>query len=231
MEKQLILVIDDEKPIREAISAALEDAGFKTIEARSAEEGDKLLEAEQPDLIILDLMHPGESGLEFCRRIRTTSNTPIIIVSAKGDEVDKVVGLELGADDYIAKPFGIRELVSRVRAQLRRTISETGEERPSSFTIGDIRIDYDNHQVFVKEKPVDLTNSEFQVLLLLAKNQGKNFSRKELLETLWGKDAQKDVRTIDVYIHKLREKLEVNAKRPKYIITAHGLGYRLGEPR
>lgn len=230
MEKQLVLVIDDEKPIREAIAAALEDAGYTVAEAYSAEEADNILAKKQPDLILLDLMLPGESGLDFCRRFRAESDIPIIIISAKGEEVDKVLGLELGADDYVAKPFGIHELVSRVRAHLRRKMPQAAPQQ-TLITIDDLKIDTENRQTFLNENPVQLTNAEFQVLALLAKNLSKNFSRKEILETIWGKDAQKDERIIDVYIHKLREKIESNPQKPKYLVTAHGLGYRLGEQR
>lgn len=229
MEEQKVLVVDDEEALLEIISYALEDGGFEVRTATDTEQAAQVMSEFKPHLLILDLMLPGQSGLEFCQQVRRDNQIPIIILSAKTDEVDKVLGLELGADDYVTKPFSPRELVSRVRAQLRRI--QTQAQHPKTLIeVKDIHIKTDSHQVFLKDKLVTLTNSEFQILLLLAKSPGKVFSRTAILNYLWGGGFVGDERTVDVHVHNLREKLEEDLQQPEYIFTVRGLGYRLCEP-
>jgi len=229
MAEQKVLVVDDEEPLLEVISYALKDAGFKVRTATDTSQAAQIMREFEPNLLVLDVMLPGKSGLEFCQEVRRHSDVPIIILSAKSEEVDKVLGLELGADDYVTKPFSPRELVSRVRAQLRR--AEAHRRHPSAeIRIKDIRINTESHQVFQKDKLLTLTNSEFQILLLLAKSPGKVFSRTTILNYLWGGGFVGDERTVDVHVHNLREKLEEDPQQPRYILTVRSLGYRLCEP-
>lgn len=228
MPGKKVLVVDDEESLLEVIAYALQDGGFEVKTATDTAQAALIMDDFQPHLLILDVMLPGQSGLEFCQQIRRTSNIPIIILSAKTDEVDKVLGLELGADDYVIKPFSPRELVSRVRAQLRRMQSQT--RHPSTLIeVKDLRINTESHQAFLKDKLIHLTNSEFQILLLLAKSSGKVFSRTAILNYLWGGGFVGDERTVDVHVHNLREKLEEDPQQPQYLFTVRGLGYRLCE--
>ncbi len=228
MPGKKVLVVDDEESLLEVISYALQDGGFEVKTAIDTAQAALIMNDFQPHLLILDVMLPGQSGLEFCQQVRRTSNIPIIILSAKTDEVDKVLGLELGADDYVTKPFSPRELVSRVRAQLRRMQSQT--RQPSTLIeVRDLRINTESHQAFLKDKLIHLTNSEFQILLLLAKSPGKVFSRTSILNYLWGGGFVGDERTVDVHVHNLREKLEEDPQQPQYLFTVRGLGYRLCE--
>lgn len=228
MSDRRVLVVDDEEPLLEVIGYSLQEEGFKVSTATNAKQALDLLKKLEPDLLILDIMLPDESGFEVCRTIRAKSNIPILILSAKTDEVDRILGLELGADDYVTKPFSPRELVSRVKALLRRTGTE-GQRESNIIKIKDLRIDLESHQVFLKGKLLYLTNLEFQILVLLARNPGKVFSRLAILNYLWGGRFVGDERTIDVHIHNLREKLEANPQEPKYLSTVRGLGYRLSD--
>ncbi len=226
MNGRHILVVDDEESLLEVISYSLQEAGFKVSTATDAKKARELLEKQDPSLLILDIMLPDESGFELCRAIRAKSNIPILILSAKTEEVDRILGLELGADDYVTKPFSPRELVSRVKALLRRSEGE-GKRESNVIKIKDLRIDLESHQIFLKSKLLYLTNLEFQILVLLARNPGKVFSRLAILNYLWDGRFVGDERTIDVHIHNLREKLEVDPQKPRYLLTVRGLGYRL----
>ncbi len=228
--KEYILVVDDEESIVEIISYALEEAGFGVLSAGNIKDAEEQLNAFDASLIILDLMLPDESGFEFCKRIRDEIDIPIIILSAKTEEIDKILGLELGADDYVTKPFSPRELVSRVKAQLRRE-STSKKQKTHIINIKDLTINTDSHEVFLKERLLKLTNFEYQILLLLARNLGKTFPRLTILEHIWGGDFVGDERTVDVHIHNLREKLEKDPQKPKYLVTVRSYGYRLREPQ
>lgn len=229
MDPKKVLVVDDEESLLTIIRYALEEAGYEVASALDAQAAAVELKEFEPDLVVLDVMLPGQSGLELCREVRATSNVPIIMLSARSEEVDRILGLELGADDYVTKPFSPRELVSRVRAHLRR--AETQPARPGgSLQVKDLRIDPESHQVYMKDKSVHLTNSEFQILTLLARSPGKVFSRTAILNHLWNGGFVGDERTVDVHVHNLREKLEPNPQKPEYLLTVRSLGYRLCEP-
>lgn len=228
MEKQKVLVVDDEEALLEIISYALKDAGYEVRTATDASQAAQVMSEFEPSLIILDVMLPGRSGLEFCQDVRRKSDIPIVILSARTDEVDKILGLELGADDYVTKPFSPRELVSRVRAQLRRAEAHTKHLSPV-IQIKDLRINTESHQVFLRGKLIHLTNSEFQILLLLARSPGKVFSRTTILNYLWGGGFIGDERTVDVHVHNLRNKIEEDPQKPGYLYTVRALGYRLCE--
>jgi two-component system alkaline phosphatase synthesis response regulator PhoP len=229
LDPKKVLVVDDEESLLTIIRYALEEAGYKVATALDAQAASTQLKEFEPDLVVLDVMLPGQSGLELCREVRATSNVPIIMLSARSEEVDRILGLELGADDYVTKPFSPRELVSRVRAHLRR--AEAHPARPGgSLQVKDLRIDPESHQVYMKDKSVHLTNSEFQILTLLAKSPGKVFSRTAILNHLWNGGFVGDERTVDVHVHNLRDKLEPNPQKPEYLLTVRSLGYRLCEP-
>lgn len=228
MSPQRILVVDDEESLLTIISYALESAGFEVATATDAEQASELVTKFEPNLLILDVMLPGQSGLDLCREVRNKTDIPIIIVSAKSEEVDKILGLELGADDYVTKPFSPRELVSRVRAQLRRQEGSL-VRAPNVIEIRNLKIDCESHQVFLRGDPLHLTNSEFQILQLLARNPGKAFSRSAILNYLWDGGFVGDERTVDVHIHNLREKFEDDPQKPSYLLTVRGIGYRLSE--
>jgi phosphate regulon transcriptional regulator PhoB len=221
--KAKILVVDDEPPLLEAVSYSLRKEGFKVFMAANAEACMRQYREQQPDLIILDVMLPSASGFQVCQKIRAASDTPIILLTAKAEERDKVHGLELGADDYITKPFSIRELIARVRAVLRRR-SEKDSEAP--LRLGDVEIDEGRHEVKVRGERVDLSPKEFALLVFLARNPGLVFNRQTLLDRVWGADAYVDERTVDVHVRWLRSKIEVNAGEPNYIITVRGFGYK-----
>ena len=230
-----ILVADDEPSVREAVGYALGTEGFEVTLAVDGDDADDKLggEGEGPefDLLILDIMMPGRSGLDICRDVRGRSAVPIILLTAKDAEVDKVVGLEVGADDYVTKPFSVRELLGRVRAQLRRRELDRSTG-PAGKTIdaGPVRIDLARHLVSVRGTPVSLTRSEFQVLRLLAENPGRVFSRLEIMEELWQSEFSGDVRACDVHISNLRQKIEQDPQEPELVLTVRGVGYRLAEP-
>lgn len=225
-----ILIVDDEKPISDIIKFNMTREGYEVLTAFDGREALEMFEAELPDIVILDLMLPEIDGLEVARTIRKTSNVPIIMLSAKDSEFDKVIGLEIGADDYVTKPFSNRELQARVKALLRRSeLSETQVEAQvlasAELTIGDLTIVPDAYIAKKHGKELDLTHREFELLHHLAKYLGQVMTREHLLETVWGYDYFGDVRTVDVTIRRLREKIEDTPSRPEYILTRRGVGY------
>ena len=219
-----ILVVDDEEMIVRTVKAYLDQEGFKTYTAYDGEEALRAFNEKGPDLIVLDLMLPKLSGIEVTKKIRATSTVPIIMLTAKASEADRVVGLELGADDYVVKPFSPRELVARVRAVLRRIDGETGaNERMVS---GKMEIDLRSREVTVNSKPIELTPTEFDLLSYLAHHPGQVFTRLQLLREVQGYTYDAFARTIDTHVKNLRHKIEEDPKDPKYILTVHGVGYR-----
>ena len=227
-----ILIVDDEKPISDIIKFNLTKEGYETVTAFDCREAITKFEEENPDLIILDLMLPELDGLEVAKEVRKTSHIPIIMLSAKDSEFDKVIGLEIGADDYVTKPFSNRELLARVKAHLRRTEnieSAVAEENASSsnseITIGDLKILPDAFVAQKRGEDIELTHREFELLHHLATHMGQVMTREYLLETVWGYDYFGDVRTVDVTIRRLREKIEDTPSRPEYILTRRGVGY------
>jgi DNA-binding response OmpR family regulator len=219
-----LLIIDDEPAIRETIEARFRKEGYSTFTADSAEEGMRLFRRVKPDLVILDIMLPQRSGYDFCRAIRKDHQTPIIFLSARADEADRVKGLELGADDYVVKPFTLSELAARVKAILRRS---TGDAVKEPIERGNIRIDPKSHEVFINDKLESLSPKEFALLYFFAKNVGQVFSRETLLDRVWGRDAFVSARTVDVHVRWLRTRIEPDANNPVRLITVRGVGYKL----
>lgn len=226
-----ILVVDDERVIVKGIKFNLENEGYTVDVGYDGEEAVSKARSENYDLIILDLMMPKKSGLEACQEIRGFSTVPIIILTARSDKSDLLMGFESGADDYITKPFEIMELKVRVRALLRRASIASAPEQPSGtvLTAGHISVDAERRSAYKSGVPVELTMKEFDLILFLMKNPGKVYSRESLLDLVWGYDYQGDTRTVDVHIRRLREKLENDPARPRYINTKWGVGYYFGE--
>jgi two-component system, OmpR family, response regulator RegX3 len=226
-----ILVVDDEPSVRESVGYALEQEGFQVTLAANGEEAEGQISENGFDLLILDIMMPGKSGLDLCREVRAHSPVPIILLTAKDAEVDKVVGLEVGADDYVTKPFSVRELLGRVRAQLRRRELDrsTDGHDGAEITAGPVSIDLARHLVTVRGEPTNLTRSEFQVLRLLAGSPGQVFSRKEIMEELWQTEFRGDVRACDVHISNLRQKVERDPQNPELVVTVRRVGYRFAQ--
>ena len=222
-----ILLVDDEESIQTLLTYPLERDGYRVVQARNGEEALELFDGDDFELVVLDVMLPRLDGLEVCKRIRAKSNVPIIMLTARGEELDKVLGLELGADDYITKPFSIREFRSRVRALLRRAASpHVAGEREETIERGDLLIDLPRRTVTIRGEPVELTFIEFEMLVVLASSPGVVFSRRELLERLRGGADYREPRTIDVHVRHLREKIERDASNPELILTVRGAGYR-----
>jgi two-component system, OmpR family, response regulator len=223
-----ILLVDDEDSVRKVLAFPLERDGFMVVQAADGEEALREFAANTVDLVVLDIMLPRLDGLEVCKRLRATSSVPIIMLTARDDELDKVIGLELGADDYITKPFSIREFRSRVRALLRRAkVSQTAGGAPAERLEADgLVIDIPRRSVEMRGEPVQLTYVEFELLRTLAAQPGRVFSRRMLLEALWKSADYRDPRTIDVHVRHLREKLETEPRTPEYILTVRGVGYR-----
>jgi DNA-binding response OmpR family regulator len=224
-----ILLVDDEHSIQTLLSYPLRKDGYEVVQATDGRQALDRFAEQQFDLVVLDLMLPKIDGLEVCRRLRTLSSVPIIMLTAKSEEIDKVVGLELGADDYITKPFSMREFSSRVKAALRRAeLSRPVETAPDEapLEISDLRIDFPKRQVRVRGHEAQLTFVEFEILSALARAPGRVFTRDMLLARMWGDSAYRDPRTIDVHIRHLREKLERDPKDPEYLFTVRGVGYR-----
>jgi two-component system response regulator RegX3 len=222
-----VLLVDDERDILEPVGYALEREGF---EVRAVENGQAALElarAEPFDVVLLDVMLPGMSGIDVCRTLRGESDVPIVMLTARDAEVDRVLGLELGADDYVVKPFSMAELVSRVRALLRRRELDRAGSPVGTLTVGGIRIDPARHQVSVDGKDVRLTPSEFKLLMFLASSPGQVFSRQQIMEHLWQTTFVGDARACDVHIANLRRKIEQNPRRPQRVVTVREVGYKL----
>ena len=221
-----ILVIEDESSFSEAISFLLRKEGFEVGVAETGQAGLEEYERHGADLILLDLMLPGLSGTEVCRQIRTKSQVPIIMLTAKDAEIDKVVGLELGADDYVTKPYSSRELIARINAVLRRAQNPETEIENGIITIGSIRLDIDRHQMSVNGVAVALPLKEFELLEFLMRNSGQVLTRSQLIDRVWGSDYFGDTKTLDVHIKRLRAKIEVEPANPIFIQTVRGLGYK-----
>ncbi len=230
--QKTILVVEDEKAIADILIFNLQREGYKTLEANDGTTGLKLALEGAPDLVLLDVMLPGMDGFEVCRRVRETSQVPILMLTAREEEADKVMGLELGADDYITKPFSMRELLARVKANIRRVSVQqetTGEpEKPAEIS-GKLVIVADKGAVYKDGKALDLSVREFDILTFLTAAPGKVFSREQLMENVWGYEYYGDLRAVDVAIRRLREKLEDQPAQPRYIITKRGFGYYFSE--
>lgn len=221
-----ILVVDDEKLLVKGIKYNLEQDGYEVVTAFDGEEAVRLAHDESIDLILLDLMLPKIDGLTVCRTVRAFSDVPIIMLTAKSEDIDKILGLEYGADDYITKPFNIREVSSRIKAILRRVKPADNRVRNKDLLVsGDIMLDYNFRRITIKDKVIELTGKEFDLLELFIKNPGKVYTRENLLDIAWGFDYPGDVRTVDVHIRRLREKIEQNPAEPDYIKTKWGVGY------
>ncbi|QKY70809.1 response regulator YycF [Lentibacillus sp. CBA3610] len=229
---QKVLVVDDEQPIADILKFNLEKEGYDVIVAYDGDEAIELAEQEIPDLILLDIMLPGKDGNEVCREIRKTQLMPIIMLTAKDAEIDKVLGLELGADDYVTKPFSNREVIARVKANLRRQqqIPDDAVKTTKNIEIGRLVIHPDAYAVTRDGEQLELTHREFELLYYLARHTGQVMTREHLLETVWGYDYFGDVRTVDVTIRRLREKIEDNPSNPMWIVTRRGVGYYLRKP-
>jgi DNA-binding response OmpR family regulator len=222
-----ILLVDDEDSVRKVLAFPLEKDGYTVVQASDGEEALRRFDAGPVDLVVLDIMLPRLDGLEVCKRLRATSTVPIIMLTARDDELDKVIGLELGADDYITKPFSIREFRSRVRALLRRAKApHAGDEQDERIEHDGLVIDVPRRTLEVRGRPVQLTYVEFELLRALAAQPGRVFSRRMLLEALWKSADYRDPRTIDVHVRHLREKLEPEPRTPEFILTVRGVGYR-----
>ncbi len=225
MSKQ-VLVVDDEKLIVKGIRFSLEQDGMEVDSAYDGEEALEMAKKKKYDIILLDLMLPKMDGLEVCQQIREFSNVPIVMLTAKGEDMDKILGLEYGADDYITKPFNILEVKARIKAIMRRSANDHDEkEKARTLEVGELRMDTEGRRVFVSDREINLTAKEFDVLELLVLNPNKVYSRENLLNIVWGYEYPGDVRTVDVHIRRLREKIEANPSEPKFVHTKWGVGY------
>ena len=233
-EKKTILIVDDEQKIVDLLVHNLTREGYNTIEANDGQTAIDLAISQRPDLILLDVMIPRVDGLTVCKKIKNYYNVPILMVSAKDDELDKIVGLEIGADDYITKPFSVRELIARVKANLRKSDNEYNkvvEEAkdngrvPNEIKVGDLYLDLDKFEVKVRGQVIDLTLREFEVLKYLAQQPGQVVTRETLLEKVWGYEYYGDIRTVDVTVRRIREKIELDTSSPKILITKRSVGY------
>jgi DNA-binding response OmpR family regulator len=229
-ESARILLVDDEQGVQTLLTYPLRRDGYEVIAAQDGHEALRRFAEQRFDLVVLDLMLPKLDGIEVCKRMRSRSQVPIIMLTAKGDEIDKVVGLEMGADDYITKPFSMREFRSRVKAALRRSRMPGAQQAVSEpIRSGDLHIDFERRAVTMRGEPVRLTYVEFEILAALARAPGRVLSRETLLESVWGDSEYRDPRTVDVHIRHLREKIERQSRSPEYLLTVRGVGYRFRE--
>lgn len=231
---QKILIVDDEQPIRTLLDYNLKQSNFETIMAADGEQAILRVENENPDLILLDLMLPIMDGIEVCKLLRQKNiNTPIIMLTAKGEETDKVLGLEIGADDYMTKPFSPREVVARVKAVLRRSGERTGihEDDGQVLRTGPITVHPEQYEAFLDEKPLEFTPKEFELLVYFIQNKNRVLTRDQLLSAVWNYDFAGDTRIVDVHVSHLREKIEENTKKPIFIKTVRGIGYKFEEQK
>lgn len=229
-----VLVVEDEESFIEALTAGLGREGFRVQVARDGAQALMLFPAIDPDLVLLDVMLPKVSGIDVCREIRKTSKVPIIMVTAKASEIDTVVGLEVGADDYVAKPYRVRELVARMRAVLRRAPASEASTEPNAgevVTVGDVSLDPERHEVVIRGEDVSLPLKEFELLALLLANAGRVLPRETLIDRVWGHDYVGDTKTLDVHIKRLRSKVEEDPSSPSRIVTIRGLGYKYERPK
>ena len=225
-----ILVVDDETTIRETLADALTAEGFRVVTAADGREALAQFRAERPDLILLDLMLPELSGIEVCRIIRAESGVPIVMLTAKDSELDKVVGLELGADDYVTKPFSLRELTARIRAIFRRSEQQVAAEAPSIVDLGRVQVDLAGHRLLEDGRPLPVKPKAFELLAFLLRHPGQVFTRDQLLEHVWGYDYAGETRTVDVHVHWLRSQIEDDASTPAFLHTVRGVGYVFRRP-
>lgn len=226
MDKKKILVVDDEKAIADILKINLEKEGYAVAVAMDGEEGASMALSLNPDLILLDVMLPKMDGFEVCKKVRRESEVPIVMLTARTEEIDKILGLELGADDYVTKPFSVRELMARVKANLRRTnVPSVPETETNTIKIGEITINTESYELKKNGKSIELTLREFELVKYLAEAPGRIFSREILLEKVWGYEYYGDMRTVDVTVRRLREKIEDDPGEPKYIMTRRGVGY------
>jgi two-component system OmpR family response regulator len=228
MSGSKILIVEDDKTLQDVLKYNLTKEGYHVLTAADGVQALEIARSQKPDLIVLDIMLPELNGLEVCRILRKDMNVPILMLTAKGEEIDKLVGLEIGADDYMTKPFSMRELLARIRAMLRRakmTVSKSPEE--ATVNIGNLDIDTPRRRVTLGGTALNLTQKEFDLLAFLARNKGLVFSREQLLEKIWGYDYAGGTRTVDVHIRWLREKIETNPAKPERLITVRGVGYKL----
>ena len=237
-EKKTILIVDDEKPIVDILVYNLEKEGYQTLEANDGITAVNIALEKKPDLILLDIMLPKMDGLAVCKRIRHSMNIPILMLTAKDEEIDKILGLELGADDYVTKPFSVRELMARIKANLRKAELSKGDEEDyyeeivdgeNKIIIGDLYIDTEKLEVRVKDRQIDLTLREFEVLKYLAMQPGQVVTREILLEKVWGYEYFGDIRTVDVTVRRIREKIERDTSSPKYLMTKRSVGYYIAK--
>ncbi len=225
-----ILVVDDEQTLRETLVEALEAEGYRVVSAADGREALTRFRADHPDLVLLDLMLPELSGIEVCRIIRAESGVPIVMLTAKDAELDKVVGLELGADDYVTKPFSLRELTARIRALFRRSETQATEAPPALIDLGRVQVDLAGHRLLREGRPVPLKPKAFELLAFLVRHPGRVFTRDQLLEHVWGYDYAGETRTVDVHVHWLRAEIEADPGNPQLLHTVRGVGYGFRRP-
>lgn len=235
--KKTVLIVDDEKPIVDILDYNLKKEGYETLIANDGLEAVNVALDKRPNIILLDIMLPKMDGLTVCKKVRTALNIPIIMLTAKEEEIDKILGLELGADDYVTKPFSVRELIARIKANLRKyemsqdVVNDSeSKDNERKLTIGDLQLDLDKFEVKVRGKKVDLTVREFEVLRYLANQPGQVVSRELLLEKVWGYEYFGDIRTVDVTVRRIREKIENDTTDPKILVTKRGIGYYIAKP-
>lgn len=221
-----ILIVEDEEALSDPLAFLLGREGFQTIVVDNGLDALPVFDREGADLVLLDVMLPGMSGMEVCRKLREVSSVPIIMLTAKDSELDKVLGLELGADDYVTKPYSARELIARIRAVLRRRSAETDSATESVLQGGPVRMDIDRHVVTVNGEEISMPLKEFELLEILLRNVGRVMTRGQLIERVWGADYVGDTKTLDVHIKRLRSKIELDSSAPQYVVTVRGLGYK-----